>query len=103
MGGLYGGFKVEHVGLIEQHQEMMKQGRTQRKPGKKWLVGGRFGNQSTEPVTIGKILSTQKDLPPADICALLDFQDPTVQSSLDRGGLAAFVQDGVGVGLSRCH
>ena len=68
----------------------MKQGRTQRKPGKKWLVGGRFGNQSMEPVTIGKILSTQKDLPPSDICALLDFQDPTVQSSLDRGGLAVF-------------
>lgn len=80
---------MKMLALFE-HQEMMKQGRTQRKPGKKWLVGGRFGNQSTEPVTIGKILSTQKDLPPADICALLDFQDPTVQSSLDRGGLAGF-------------
>ena len=65
-------------------------GRTQRK-GKKWLVGGRFGTQSVEPVTIGKILSTQKDLPASDLCALLDFQDSTVKSSLDHGGLVELV------------
>ncbi|CAE7262902.1 Cebpz [Symbiodinium natans] len=47
-------------------------------PSKKVMnIGARFGNR-IEPVSVGRILATQKDLPADDISAIIDIQDSHV-------------------------
>ncbi|CAE7436606.1 unnamed protein product, partial [Symbiodinium sp. CCMP2456] len=67
--------------IAKARKELSKQNKVSRKQGKKWLVGGRFGQQNNQPVAVGRILTKQRDLPPEDICAIIDIQDPDVQTS----------------------
>ncbi|CAE7736847.1 GORK [Symbiodinium microadriaticum] len=44
--------------------------------GKKVMnIGARFGGNRIEPVSVGRILATQKDLPADDLSAIIDIQD----------------------------
>ncbi|CAE7573135.1 SKOR, partial [Symbiodinium sp. CCMP2456] len=44
--------------------------------GKKVMnIGARFGGNRIEPVSVGRILATQKDLPADDLSAIIDVQD----------------------------